>query len=141
MSSILQINKDNYEGYLKLYQIKIRARQCVESTEKFNPKQFLLGKDIDYGMDTLSLLYKNARLTRDELDEMGFVLPVHTLNSILLELRQLNEEMIFLKIQYPYVDTEIPIDELVASLIKVNLIDVHDSVYCNHDNESVKTLC
>lgn len=118
MNIILQINNDNYEGYLKLCDLKIKIIHCIYNHKDFDVHRYLMDYgNVDYGANTLEKLLNNVCLSYNECIYMGFSRLIRLpLENIIPELRILYEKMKFLLESYPYVDSEVSLDILLQAL-------------------------
>lgn len=131
-TKIIEINKDNYKGYLELYQLKIGIDPLTQEYQKLLPSS----------LDSLDNIVKSLKKYNKMIEENSF--PQHYLELFgyekILEQKKLLETQFMmlqmLKMKYPYVDCNIGLHELEESLLKVQLLKKENGIFYKLDFHS-----
>lgn len=123
MSGILQTNDNICEGYLKLCDLKVRIIDCVNNNEKIIIDKYLKYENFsDYGLNALEILLKNLYLAYNECMFFDFSQVIScSLAETIDQLEKLCIEMKDILEEYPELDSEITLNEMLNNLSVLDL--------------------
>lgn len=130
----LIINKDNYKGYAELYRFR---RFTFYKECGINQIKLIKKSSIAFGVVLMSILITAPFISLGLLPNIAIIEAVAfmpTLGFFSIEyFKKTNnykkKHIENIKLKYPYVDTEIKIDELEHSLIEAKIITVNNNEY------------